>query len=187
MHSHQKGTDAFKKSVYLSEKEIIYAMKPIELTTEIQLFLDYNEPLVLQVHAIIDQQAELIPLFLTRDEATHLSVIYSKQLSKLLKKNEHHLEASIGTISDLFFGGQDFTQLDQPLSNTKLPTVKYLLIELRKEDKKVQLLKKVTQKQLIAGRQQQLISTSPPIKQRNVFDLTPKVKAVSIGNHTFIA
>lgn len=162
-------------------------MKTTELTPQIQLFLDYNEPIVLQVYAIIGDNLELIPLFLTRDEATHLSSLYSNQLSKLLKKNEHHLDASDGSISDIFFQGQGFLKGNKTLNNSDLPTVKYLLIELKKENQEVQMLKKITHKQLIEGRHQQLITPVPKIRQRNVLDLTPKVKAISINNQTFIA
>lgn len=163
------------------------AMKTTELTTQIQCFLDVNEPIVLQVYAIIGNKSELIPLFLTRDETTHLSYLYSKELSKLITKKEHHLDAADGSISDLFFHGQGFMKVDIPLSNSQLPTVSYLLIELKKDNQKVQLLKKITHKQVIEGRQQHLITATPKISARNVLDLTPKVKAVSINNHTFIA
>lgn len=176
-----------KKRIFKYKTKKKSAMKTTELTTQIQLFLDYNEPIVLQVYAIIDDNLELIPLFLTRDEATHLSSLYSNQLSKLLKKNEHHLDASDGSISDIFFQGQGFLKGNKTLNNSDLPTVKYLLIELKKENQEVQMLKKITHKQLIEGRHQQLITPVPKIRQRNVLDLTPKVKAISINNHTFIA
>ena len=162
-------------------------MKKTELTAQIQFFLDYNEPLVLQVYAILGDNTALVPLFLTRDETNHLSYLYSEELSKLVKKNKHHLDASNGSISELFFQGEEFLTTDQPLSNSELPTVRYLLIELKKDEQKVQLLKKITQKQLIEGRRQQLVKAAPRISARNVLDLTPKVKAISMNNHTFIA
>lgn len=162
-------------------------MKTTELTTQIQCFLDVNEPIVLQVYAIIGNTNELIPLFLTRDETTHLSYLYSEELSKLITKKEYSLDATDGSISDLFFPGQGFMKSNTPLNNSQLPTVSYLLIELKKDNQKVQLLKKITHKQVIEGRQQRLITATPKISARNVLDLTPKVKAVSINNHTFIA
>jgi|GEM_PF-6848662 len=162
-------------------------MKTTELTTQIRCFLDDNEPIVLQVYAIIGTNNELIPLFLTRDETTHLSYLYSEVLTKLVMDNEHQLNASDGSIADLFFHGQSFKKVNTPLNNSQLPTVSYLLIELKKDSQKVQLLKKITNKQLIEGRKHQLITAIPKIRARNVLDLTPKVKAVSINNHTFIA
>lgn len=162
-------------------------MKTTELTPQIRYFLDVNEPIVLQVYAIISNKNELIPLFLTRDETTHLSYLYSEELSKLITKNEHALDATNGSISDLFFHGQGFMKTNTPLSNSQLPRVNYLLIELKKDNQKVQLLKKITHKQVIEGRQQQLTTTTTKINARNVLDLTPKIKAVSINNHTFIA
>ena len=162
-------------------------MKTTELSAQIQLFLDYNEPIVLQVYAIIGDTLELVPLFLTRDEIAHLSLLYSDQLSKVLKKNQHHLEASNESIEEIFFHGQGLLKSNTPLANSELPSIKYLLIELKKEDQEVQMLKKITHKQLIEGRHQQFTISVPKIRQRNVLDLTPKVKAISINNHTYIA
>lgn len=162
-------------------------MKELELTRPIELFLDLSDPIVLQVFAIHHSNCKIAPLFLTRDESTHLSLLYNKQLVKLLEKNKNKMEAALGSIEDLYFQQEAFITDDQPLKNGDLPTVNYLLIELKKEKQKILLLKKVTDKQLIEGRKHSLsTAASPIIKQRNVLDLTPKIHAISIDNHTFI-
>lgn len=162
-------------------------MKELELTHPIELFLDLSDPIVLQVFAIHHNNSKIAPLFLTRDESNHLSMLYNKQLLKLLEKNKNKMEASEGSIEQLYFQQEAFITEDQTLKNGDLPTVNYLLIELKKEKQKVILLKKVTDKQLIEGRKHSLTAAaSPIIKQRNVLDLTPKIHALSIGNHTFI-
>lgn len=162
-------------------------MKKLELTRPIELFLDLNDPIILQVFAIYNNNSKIAPLFLTRDESTHLSLLYHDQLLKLLEKNKNSMEASSGTIEYLYFQQDAFIPEDHTLKNGDLPSVNYLLIELKKEKQKIILLKKVTHKQLIEGRKHALTAkASPIIKQRNVLDLTPKIHAISIDNHTFI-
>lgn len=163
-------------------------MKELEFTPQIQLFLKHEEPLVLQVYAILGDSMKIAPVFLTKDEITHLSVLYSNQLSKIIETAELPIIAHTGSIAHLYFKHTDFLLEKTPIQNGDLPLVKYLLIELKKDQQYVQLLKKVTHKQRIEGRQQQIIpSKATPIKQRNVLDLTPKIQAISMNNQTFIA
>ncbi|MGG5507145.1 MULTISPECIES: hypothetical protein [unclassified Myroides] len=163
-------------------------MKETELTPSIELFLQQQDPIVMQVFAIYKNNTTLSPLFLTRDETLHLSSLYSKQLVKLLDKNKNKMAASVGSIEQLYFNKDTFITEDHLLDNKGLPSINYLLIELKKENQKIVLLKKVTHKQLIEGRQHAIAASfSHLIKQRNVLDLTPKIQAISIDNHTFIA
>ncbi|MBB1140807.1 hypothetical protein [Myroides sp. WP-1] len=163
-------------------------MKEKELTQLIELFLQQQDPIVMQVFAIYNNNSTVSPLFLTRDETLHLSTLYSNQLSKLLDKNKNKMAASLGSIEQLYFKKDTFITEDHTLDNKGLPSINYLLIELKKENHKILLLKKVTHKQLIEGRQHSISSSfSNLIKQRNVLDLTPKIQAISIDNHTFIA
>ncbi|MBB1149706.1 hypothetical protein ACPDHJ_12715 [Myroides sp. C8-3] len=162
-------------------------MKNLELTPPIELFLNLDDPIVLQVFAIYNHNSKIAPLFLTRDECNHLSMLYNEQLLKVLEKNKNQMQASTGSIEHLYFKQEAFIRDDETLKNVDLPSVNYLLIELKKEDQRVKLLKKVTDKQLIEGRKHSLNATaSPIIKQRNVLDLTPKIHAISIGDYTFI-
>ena len=163
-------------------------MKENELSPRIALFLEQQDPIMVQVYAIYKDNTTISPLFLTRDETHHLSTLYNNQLLKLLDKYRDKMLGSVGDIEQLYFNKQAFIVEEAPLDNGRLPLISYLLIELKKEKQCVQLLKKVTHKQLIEGREHPIPSAmSKTIKQRNVLDLTPKIHAISIDNRTFIA
>lgn len=163
-------------------------MKNLELTHSLELFLHLDDPIVLQVFAIYNNNSKIAPLFLTRDETNHLSRLYNTQLAKLVEKNKNNIQALQGSIEHLYFKQDAFVKAEHPLQNGDLPSVNYLLIELKKENKKIVVLKRVTSKQLIEGRQHAISpSSSTTIKQRNVLDLTPKIHAISADDYTFIS